>query len=90
MPDDTSPVTWKDFRSAMAFVLLKQQQQSELFAALLALLVQQNTISGEVLRKTIENARNSETSRKARESLATLADSLAIQDILKNFEGPIQ
>ncbi len=78
------------YEATVAAILSQISELCELFGALSRVLVEHGIVPKEVLVNAIEATHNEERAQKTREAIAKLRGSSPIEDILKDFEGPIQ
>ncbi len=83
-------VSFEMYEATVAAILSQISELSELFGALSRVLIERGIVPKEVLVNAIEATHNEEREQKTREAIAKLRGSSPIEDILKDFEGPIQ
>lgn len=88
--ENQESVSVEMYEATIGVILSQISQLSEMFGALIRVLVEGGTVPKETLAKAIEATHNEERARSVRAAIAKLRGSGPIADILKDFEGPIQ
>jgi hypothetical protein len=87
-PDDY--VTRDEFAVVVRFLIARLQMQADYYASLLAVLTADKVVPDGTIQEIQKMVADSEASRAAKSALASLQESVDIQNLLRKFEDPPQ
>ena len=88
--DQSEFVPVKQYRYTLAAQFALIQQLTSMVSALTKILHQRGIVTPELWAQSVNEAEMTEQAREVREIVAKLQGNEPIEDILKDFEGPIQ
>jgi hypothetical protein len=88
--EPTDPITSEYFHDVLAAQLNQASQVLIIINAVVSVLRQQRLLPPDLMTVALAQAESSEDVQKLRSIIAKLKGHVSVEDILKDFEGPIQ